>query len=98
MPPIVDEFSDVMDGETMRFLITSETIKEFAGKKPPTTFDHSAPGCGLWKAIEIELNLSLVLHLRREAGIVESVSIPLEKQWTKKIPHFNRGKRNYKSQ
>lgn len=76
VPPIVDEFSDVMDGETMRFLITSETVRKFAGNSSFSDFDYSAPGCGLWKTMERELNLSLVLHLRREAGIVESISIP----------------------
>ena len=40
---------------------------------------NSAPGCGLWKAVERELNLSLVLHLRRGANIVESVCIPWKK-------------------
>ena len=76
VPPIVYDFWDVMDGETMRFLITSETVTKFADKHSPSNFDYSAPGCGLWKAVERELNLSLVLHLRREAGIVKSVSMP----------------------
>lgn len=79
VPQIVHEFWDVMDGETMRFLITSETVREFADHSSFANFDYSAPGCGLWKAIERELNLSLVMHLRREAGIVKSVSIPWEK-------------------
>ena len=76
VPLIVHDFWEVMDGETMRFLITSETVSEFANKYSPPNFDYSAPGCGLWKAVERELNLSLVLHLRRAADIVESVSIP----------------------
>lgn len=76
VPPIVYDFWDVMDGETMRFLITSETVTKFADKYSPSNFDYSAPGCGLWKTVERELNLSLVLHLRREADIVKSVSMP----------------------
>ena len=76
VPSIVYDFWDIMDSETMRFLISSETVWKFAEKHSFPSFDYSAPGCGLWKAVERELNLSLVLHLRREVGIVESVSIP----------------------
>ena len=76
VPPIVDRFWNVMDGETMRFLVTSETVRVFADKYSPTNFDYSAPGCGLWKAVERELNLSLVLHLRRKLGIIENVNCP----------------------
>ena len=83
VPQIVHEFWDVMDGETMRFLITSETVREFADNSSFPNFDYSAPSCGLWKAIERELNLSLVLHLRREAGVVKSVSMPWEKSGSK---------------
>ena len=106
VPQIVHEFWDVMDGETMRFLITSETVREFADNSSFPNFDYSAPGCGLWKAIERELNLSLVMHLRREAGIVKSVSMPWEKSGSesKEFPiltgvnHIvDLGKRNSKS-
>lgn len=83
VPQIVHDFWNVMDGETMRFLITSETVRKFADNSSFPNFDYSAPGCGLWKAIERELNLSLVLHLRREAGVVKSVSMPWEKSGSK---------------
>ena len=76
VPPIVTDFEDIIDNETGKFLITSETVKKFADGYSPSNFDYSAPGCGLWKAVERELNLSLVLHLRRERGIVVDVSDP----------------------
>lgn len=76
VPEIVKRFWNIMDSETMRFLITAETVREFADKYSPANFDYSAPGCGLWKAVERELNLSLVLHLRRKVGIIENVNHP----------------------
>lgn len=64
VPPIVNNFEDIMDDETKKFLISSETVKKFVDDNSPDHFDYSLPGCGLWKAVERELNLSLVLHLR----------------------------------
>ena len=72
VPPIVHEFKDIMDPETKKFLITSETVRKFADEYSPDNFDYSAPGCGLWKAVERELNLSLVLYLRQVKGVVTS--------------------------
>ena len=69
VPPIVKHFSDIIDPETRSFLISSETVRKFVYRHSPANFDYSAPGCGLWKAVERELNLSLVLHLRREMNI-----------------------------
>ena len=69
VPPIVKRFSDIIDPETRHFLISSETVRKFVYRHSPANFDYSAPGCGLWKAVERELNLSLVLHLRREMNI-----------------------------
>ena len=69
MPQIVKDFEDIIDDETKDFLITSETVGRFAYKYSPDNFDYSAPGCGLWKAIEREMNLSLVLFLRHHNGV-----------------------------
>ena len=77
VPPIVKKFEDIIDPETKDFLITSETVRKFAYRYLPDNFDYSAPGCGLWKAVERELNLSLVLHLRLERGIVANINAPL---------------------
>ena len=68
-PPIVDTFGKIMDSETKKFLLSSETVREFIEVSSPHNFDYSIPGCGFWKAVELELNLSLVLYLRRENGI-----------------------------
>lgn len=76
VPSIVRDFADIIDDETKRFLITSETVKKFADNYSLSNFDYSAPGCGLWKAVELEMNLSLVLHLRRERDIVADVRHP----------------------
>ena len=71
VPQIVTDFEDLIDPETKRFLISSETVRKFAYDLSPPNFDYSAPGCGLWKAVEREMNLSLVLHLRREMNIAD---------------------------
>ncbi len=86
VPEIVNIFEDIMDPETKRFLITTETVSAFVDKHLPPNFDYSAPGCGLWKAVERELNLSLVLHLRREAGVVKNVYYPWKGSKQGKIP------------
>ena len=79
VPEIVKDFAGIMDPTTKRFLITSETVQEFARQHKPANFDYSAPGCGLWKAVERELNLSLILHLRRSGGVITNVYHPWKK-------------------
>ena len=71
VPPIVKDFEDIMDDETKRFLITSETVRKFADDYSPSNFDYFAPGCGLWKAVERELNLSLAFYIRQQRGVVD---------------------------
>ena len=79
VPEIVTVFDDIMDPITKRFLITAETVGKFAKTHSPSNFDYSAPGCGLWKAVERELNLSLILHLRRSGEVVANVNHPWQK-------------------
>ena len=74
VPPIVTDFGDIIDDETKRFLITSETVRKFSDDYSPDNFDYSAPGCGLWKAVERELNLSLVLYVREQFEIVDIIN------------------------
>ena len=71
VPSIVTDFEDIIDDETKQFLITSETVRKFADGCSLDNFDYSAPGCGLWKAVEREMNLSLVLYLRHQKGVVD---------------------------
>ncbi len=78
VPNIVKDFKDIMDAETRKFLITSETVKNFAHSSSFANFDYSAPGCGLWKAVERELNLSLIAHMRREVDIIKNINRPWE--------------------
>lgn len=72
VPQIVHDFANVMDEETKRFLISAETVARFAKEHLRDGFDFSVAGCGLWKAVERELNLSLIWHLRRNRGIAEN--------------------------
>ena len=71
VPSIVTDFEDLIDDETKQFLITSETVRKFADDCSLDNFDYSAPGCGLWKAVEREVNLSLVSYLRQQRGVVD---------------------------
>ncbi len=70
VPNIVDTFDGVIDEETKKFLISSATVARFADKQLAIDFDYSLAGCGLWKAVERELNLSFIWHLRRYYHIV----------------------------
>lgn len=69
VPPIIDRYFTVIDDVTREFLITSETVAYFARQHNVKDFDFTAAGCGLWKAVERELNLSFIWHLRRRRGI-----------------------------
>lgn len=75
-PLIVNHF-DIMDDETRRFLISAETIANFASKRLPEVFDFSLCGCGLWKAVERELNSSLMWYLRRVKNIAGNDRKPI---------------------
>lgn len=75
LPGIVQNFKGVLDKETEGFLISAESVARFAKKHLkylPVHFDFSVAGCGLWKAIERELNLSFIWYLRRYFHIVEN--------------------------
>lgn len=65
VPEIVHKFAQIVDEETKSFLISAATVARFASKYLPGDFDFSIPGCGLWKVVERELNLSFIWHIRR---------------------------------
>jgi hypothetical protein len=69
IPSIIKAFESVMDDETKTFLISAETVARFARKHLSDDFDFSLCGCGLWKAVERELNSSLIWNLRLAKGI-----------------------------
>jgi len=64
IPPIIRSFEEIIDDETERFLISAKTVEKFACEQFLEGFDFSLPGSGLWRAVERELNLSLVWYLR----------------------------------
>lgn len=70
-PAIINRFEDIIDNETKIFLISAKTVEQFAREHLNDEFDFSLPGSGLWKAIERELNLSIVWYLRRCHGVVD---------------------------
>ncbi|KAF5415309.1 MAG: hypothetical protein C5S48_06305 [Candidatus Methanogaster sp.] len=70
IPSIVRSFEEIIDDETKRFLISAETVEKFACEQFLEGFDFSLPGSGLWRAVERELNLSLVWYVRYCYGIV----------------------------
>ena len=70
IPQIVHDFENIMDEQTKQFLISAETIISFINKHSLNAFDFSMAGCGLWKAIERELNLSIICLIRRKHHIV----------------------------
>lgn len=69
LPPCVAEYEGILDGDTKQFLLTADTIHQFIDKHAVPDFDYSVAGVGLWKAVERELNLSIIWHLRRRDGI-----------------------------
>lgn len=69
IPTIIKAFESVLDDETKTFLISAETVARFARRQLSDDFDFSLCGCGLWKAVERELNSSFIWHLRLVKGI-----------------------------
>jgi len=61
---LLDEFSNVMEEESITFLKSTSTIYAHYKDIEDITFDFSMPGSGLWKLIEVELNTSLIWQLR----------------------------------
>lgn len=70
LPRIVKDLGDAMDEETKKFLVSSKNVEVFASKNLPGEFDFSLPGSGVWKAVERELNASVIWNLRRSRNIV----------------------------
>lgn len=69
-PSIVRSFEEIMDDETKRFLISAKTVEKFVCEQFLEGFDFSLPGSGLWRAVERELNLSLIWYVRYCYGVV----------------------------
>ncbi len=61
---ILENYSDVLEEESKKFLISSSVIYSYYKDKKYEHFDYSMPGSGFWKLIELELNTSLVWDIR----------------------------------
>lgn len=72
-PKIVEEYDDILDPITKIFLTSSATV-EYHAKRGFNEFDYALPGCGLWKAVERELNATLIWLVRRRHKIVDKYS------------------------
>lgn len=68
-PSIVNQYENLLDEETKKFLRAAETIGHYAKQHARDQFDFTFAACGLWKAVERELNLSLIWHIRLQKGI-----------------------------
>ena len=79
IPEIVSEFSSVLDDETRSFLISSETVYQAISDNRFKEFDYSVCGCGLWKAVERELNSTIINYLRRTHDLIDVYGTPIGK-------------------
>jgi hypothetical protein len=70
--PLVAAYADVLDEETRRFLASSRMVQRFVSESALGDFDFALPGSGLWKAVERELNVSLIWYCRYRRGVVGS--------------------------
>ncbi|HSH01928.1 MAG TPA: hypothetical protein VLL52_05360 [Anaerolineae bacterium] len=71
-PKIVAKYESILDPETVKMLRTATTIARFIRKSPhQPILDFTIAGCGLWKAVERELNLSVIWHIRRRRGVAD---------------------------
>lgn len=61
---LLEEFSDVLEDESIIFLKSTSTIYAHYKDEISVAFDFSMPASGLWKLIEVELNTSFIWQLR----------------------------------
>ena len=61
---ILENYNDVLEDESKKFLQSSSTIYSYYKDKEYEDFDYSMPGSGFWKLIELELNTSFVWDIR----------------------------------
>jgi len=71
---LLDEFSKVMEEESITFLKSTSTIYAHYRNMEDIAFDFSMPGSGLWKLIEVELNTSFVRLIRYKEGVISNSS------------------------
>lgn len=71
---ILDSHGDILDEDSIKFLKTSSSIYEYYKNKKYEHFDYSMPASGLWKLIELELNLSFIWYVRLKKNICDKNS------------------------
>lgn len=87
LPKVVDQFDTVIDPETVKMLRSAMIVARYARRHARHQFDFALPGSGIWRAVERELNLSLIWHLRRNFGFAgEQPPVPIEKDLSRNMP------------
>ena len=71
---ILDDYEDILEDESKKFLKSSSVIYSYYKKKHYEHFDYSMPGSGFWKLIELELNTSFVWHIRISSQVCDKRS------------------------
>jgi hypothetical protein len=75
---LIDKYSNCLEQDTIRFIISIYKAEKFLlskSRKIQAIFDFSCFGVVLWKAIELELNASIVKFLRSKYNIIRLVFV-----------------------
>jgi len=59
----------ILEKECIDFIHSSASSMFYFEKHPNNHYDYSLPASGLWKAIEVELNASIIFLLRYQSGV-----------------------------
>ncbi|MBM4339789.1 MAG: hypothetical protein FJ110_09615 [Deltaproteobacteria bacterium] len=70
IPPPEEFCYALLDGESRSFLEPIDFIHDMVSSKS-TSFDYAVCAIGLWKALELELNITFIGWLRKRLGISE---------------------------
>lgn len=65
----MDDFIDVLEPDSEKFLKSSSSIYNYYKDKNFEHFDYSMPASGLWKLVELELNTSFVWYVRIKKNV-----------------------------
>jgi hypothetical protein len=69
---LTEDLFALLEDESRQFLESSALVENYARRRKIPGFDYALPGCGLWRALELELNRSFVRLLRIRRDIVDS--------------------------
>lgn len=94
--PVIDSFlakySDVLDKESLAFLRSSSTLLWYAHRIDTDDFDYALAASGIWKALEREVNSTIIGKLRIHDGLAspQDVWSPLGGVSTR-VPYKSKG-------